>query len=81
MHRHTALLTEVADEAERGNRVHLAVKSNAVGRFSSLPYSLVGDPRLGMVTPVEWDELAGIDNGMFTATTARSGSSAMCSPR
>ena len=65
--RHAALLTEVADEAERGNRVHLAVKSNAVGHFSSVPYSLVGDPRLGMVTPVEWDELAGIDNGMFTA--------------
>jgi DNA primase len=65
--RHAELLTEAADEEERGDRVHLAVKSNAVGHFSSLPYSLVGDPKLGMVTPVGWDELPEIDNGMFTA--------------
>ena len=65
--RHPDLLTEAADEAQRGNRVHLAVTSNAVGHFSALPYSLAGDPRLGMATPVAWDELAGIDNGTFTA--------------
>jgi DNA primase len=64
---HPELLTEVADHAERGNRVHLAVTTNAVGHFSSLPYSLAGNPQLGMVTPVEWDELAKIDNGTFTA--------------
>jgi bifunctional non-homologous end joining protein LigD len=65
--RHGELLTEAADVEERGNRVHLAVKSNAVGHFSSLPYSLVGDPKLGLVTPVDWDELARIDNGTFNA--------------
>lgn len=65
--RHAALLTEVAHEEDRGDRVHLAVKSNAVGLFSSLPYSLVGNPELAMVTPVGWDELGGIDNGMYTA--------------
>jgi DNA primase len=65
--RHEALLTVAAEVEERGNRVHLAVTSNAVGHFSSLPYSLSGDPQLGMVTPVEWDELAEIDNGKFTA--------------
>jgi DNA primase len=68
--RHTTLLTEAVDEAERGNRVHLAVKTNAVGLFSSLPYSLAGNPKLGMVTPVEWDELAEIDNGTFTAQSS-----------
>jgi DNA primase len=65
--RHTELLTDAADGAERGNRVHLAVKTNAVGLFSALPYSLAGNLALGMATPVEWDELAGIDNGTFTA--------------
>ncbi|MDP9024048.1 MAG: hypothetical protein M3N13_01560 [Candidatus Eremiobacteraeota bacterium] len=65
--RYAELLTEVADETARGDRVHLAVTTNAVGHFSSLPYSLVGDPKLGMVTPVAWDELARIDNGMYTA--------------
>jgi DNA primase len=65
--RHPALLTEAAHAEDRGDRVHLAVKTNAVGHFSSLPYSLVGDPKLGLVTPVDWDELARIDNGMFMA--------------
>ncbi len=64
---HTGLLTEARDPAERGNRVHLAVTTNAVGHFSSLPYSLAGNPQLAMVTPVEWEELARIDNGTFTA--------------
>ena len=68
--RHPALLTEAAHEEDRGDRVHLAVTTNAVGHFSSLPYSLVGDPKLGLVTPVDWDELARVDNGMYTAVNS-----------
>ncbi len=33
-------------------RIHVAVSSNAVGRCSSLPYTLAGTPQLGMVTPI-----------------------------
>lgn len=65
--RHAALLTEAPDEKERGDRVHLAVKTNAVGLFSALPYSLAGDPQLGMATPLEWNDLGKIDNGKYTA--------------
>ena len=40
---------------------------DAVGGFSSLPYSVAGNPELGMATPVEWDELGEIENGTYTA--------------
>lgn len=40
---------------------------DAVGGFSSLPYSVAGNPELGMATPVAWNELGEIENGMFTA--------------
>lgn len=43
-------------EAVAVGRVDVTVRSNAPGRFSHLPYSLIG-PRLSMVTPVAWDEI------------------------
>lgn len=64
--RHAELVT-IAAEAERGNRVHLAIETNAAGRASALPYSLAGNPGLWMVTPIEWAELAEVDNGTYTA--------------
>jgi bifunctional non-homologous end joining protein LigD len=67
---HTALLTCAHAVAERGDRVHLAVETNAAGRFSALPYSLAGNPGLHMVTPVEWNELGEVDNGTYTARTS-----------
>jgi DNA primase len=48
-------------------RVHLAVSSNVVGRFSSLPYTLAGTPTLPMVTPLDWSEVGSVHNGAFTA--------------
>ena len=51
-------------------RIHLAVSSNAVGRYSSLPYTLAGTPELGMVTPIGWDELGRVHNGTYTAANS-----------
>ena len=52
------------------------------GGFSSLPYSLAGNPELGMATPVEWNELGRRSRtGRIPRITVRSGSSAMCLPR
>lgn len=65
--RHPDLLTVAEHDADRGNRVHLSVKKDAVGGFSSLPYSVAGNPQLGMATPVEWNELGEIENGTYTA--------------
>ena len=50
--KHPALLT-CAKPDEAGDRVHLAISSNAVGRHSELPYALAGNVGLHMVTPVE----------------------------
>jgi DNA primase len=68
--KHAALLTCAHAVEERGDRVHLAVETNAVGRFSALPYSLAGNPGLHMVTPIEWDELGSVSNGTYTARTS-----------
>lgn len=43
-------------EAVAVGRVDVTVRSNAPGRYSHLPYSLLG-PRLSMVTPITWDEI------------------------
>jgi bifunctional non-homologous end joining protein LigD len=67
--RHATLLTCGKTE-EAGDRVHLAVSTNAVGRNSALPYSLAGNPGLHMVTPIEWNELGDVDNGTYTARTS-----------
>ncbi len=50
--------------------IHIAVSSNAVGRYSSLPYTLAGTPELGMVTPIDWSELGSVHNGTITAATS-----------
>jgi DNA primase len=64
--RNANLLT--TDEHEHQHpRVHVNVGSNAVGRFSSLPYALIGSPQLGMVTPIEWTEVGIVHNGHYTA--------------
>lgn len=66
---HATLLT--ADQYDQQKeRVHANVGSNAVGRFSSLPYALTGSPHLGMVTPIRWNELGEIPNGLYTATNS-----------
>jgi DNA primase len=52
---------------QKTQRVHVNVGSNAVGRYSSLPYALTGGPNLGMVTPIEWGELNTVVNGHYTA--------------
>jgi DNA primase len=33
-------------------------------------YSLAGNPGLHIVTPIEWNELADVDNGTYTALTS-----------
>lgn len=38
-------------------RIELTIRSNAPGRFSSLPYTLLGGSQLSMATPVAWEEL------------------------
>lgn len=47
--------------------IHCCVATNAVGRISALPYSLVGDTALEMMTPIAWDELDQVPNGAVTA--------------
>jgi DNA primase len=56
--------------AERGNRVNVAVESNAPGRYSALPYSLRGYDGLPMVTPVTWEEVMSFNNGDENAFTS-----------
>ena len=51
-------------------RIECTVSSNAVGRFSRLPYALVGDPDLPMVTPFTWDELDTLKSGRITGAHA-----------
>ena len=66
---HPTLVTTRRPISERGDRVHVAASSNAVGRFSALPYTLRALDALPVVTPIAWDELASLDIGAFTATT------------
>ncbi len=65
--RHTKLISAEWPLSERGNRVHVAVDSNAPGRWSALPYSLRGFDCLPMVTPIRWDELATMWSGDVAA--------------
>jgi DNA primase len=55
---------------QQTQRVHVNVGSNAVGRYSSLPYALIASPNLGMVTPIEWGELNTVANGFYTAANS-----------
>ncbi len=64
---HPALLTTARPVAERGDRVHMAASSNAVGRFSSLPYSLGALDALPVFAPIGWDEIATCQSGDVTA--------------
>jgi DNA primase len=57
-------------EQHTAARIECTVSSNAVGRFSRLPYALVGDLDLPMVTPFTWDELETLDNGRIPAAYA-----------
>lgn len=57
--RHPQLFSEAPDTSSDG-RVHIHVSSNAVGRFSIMPYSLrYSTGRIAM--PIAWMELEGID--------------------
>jgi DNA primase len=69
--RHAVLLTaDTHDHSKK--RVHVNVGSNAVGRFSSLPYALLGSPDLHMTTPIDWKELerGTIRHGQITAANS-----------
>ncbi len=65
--RHPKLISAEWPLSERGNRAHVAVDSNAPGRWSALPYSLRGFDGLPMVTPIGWDELATMWSGDVAA--------------
>jgi DNA primase len=67
--RNPALVT-TQSAAHAGDRIEMEVSSNAVGRFSALPYSLAGTPELEMATPIDWTELGTIGNGTVTAATS-----------
>ncbi|MBC5829013.1 MAG: hypothetical protein GIW98_02335 [Candidatus Eremiobacteraeota bacterium] len=58
-----------AHNSAGGDIIHLHVDSNAVGRWSALPYSLRGHARLPMCTPLPWPLLANYSNGDVTAHT------------
>ena len=64
--RQPALLTTTID-APHTRSVHLCVATNAVGRISALPYTLVGNEALEMMTPIDWEELGSVRNGAVTA--------------
>ena len=57
-------------EKHTAARIACTVVSNAVGRFSALPYSLAGTPDLPMVTPFDWTELGTLENGDVTAANS-----------
>jgi DNA primase len=67
---HSPNLITADPHDQKSERVHANVGSNAPGRFSSLPYALMGSVNLGMVTPIHWNELGTVDNGHFTATNS-----------
>ncbi|MDB5070694.1 MAG: polymerase LigD, polymerase domain protein [Candidatus Eremiobacteraeota bacterium] len=67
---HSPNLITADPHDQKSQRVHANVGSNAPGRFSSLPYALIGSTHLGMVTPIHWNELGTVDNGHFTATNS-----------
>ncbi|HTD35028.1 MAG TPA: hypothetical protein VK665_15290, partial [Candidatus Elarobacter sp.] len=67
---HNANLLTADSREQHEERVHVNVGSNAVGRFSSLPYALIGSTHLGMVTPIDWNELGVVHNGYYTATNS-----------
>ena len=70
--RHPTMLVHESrpHELHTAPRIECTVSSNAVGRFSRLPYALVGDPDLPMVTPFAWTELETLTNGQITAANA-----------
>lgn len=70
--RHPALLVHETRPHEKHTvpRIECTVSSNAIGRFSRLPYALAGAPDLPMVTPFDWNELATLDNGRINAANA-----------
>jgi DNA primase len=67
---HSPNLITADPHDQRSERVHANVGSNAPGRFSSLPYALIGSAQLGMVTPIHWHELGTVGNGHFTAANS-----------
>jgi DNA primase len=56
-------------EAVAVGRIDVTIRSNAPGRFSHLPYSLLG-PRLSMLTPIAWDEIDRVKIGSDQASIA-----------
>jgi DNA primase len=54
---HPRVLTAVPRHADAPELVHASTATNAVDRFSALPYSLRGDAEATMATPVRWETL------------------------
>ena len=69
---HPDLVTLVPDSAE-GPLLHLHVGTNAVGRFSMLPYSVRARPGLPYLTPLSWTQ---VESGARTGRDVASGDAA-----
>jgi DNA primase len=50
------------------NRIRIDVGSNATGRWSAWPYSIRGNSRLTMLTPVSWSELGAAEPATLQST-------------
>jgi bifunctional non-homologous end joining protein LigD len=63
---HPDLLTTVPNTTP-SPQAHLHISSNAVGRFSILPYSTRARPGLPLAVPVVWNDVTGYANGAVCA--------------
>jgi bifunctional non-homologous end joining protein LigD len=60
--RHPETLTTAQRKDKRGGRLYLDVMRNAYGQSAVLPYSPRAKPGAPVATPLDWDELAGLEN-------------------
>ncbi|HSR69392.1 MAG TPA: non-homologous end-joining DNA ligase [Acidobacteriota bacterium] len=63
---HPEKLTAASRKAKRGKRVFIDFFRNSYAQTSVAPYSLRARPGAPVATPVEWDELAGLDPQAYT---------------
>jgi len=59
--RHPDELTTAQRKDKRGGRLYLDIMRNAYGQTAILPYSPRARPGAPVATPLEWDELGGLD--------------------
>ncbi|WP_224485553.1 non-homologous end-joining DNA ligase [Robertkochia aurantiaca] len=60
--KHPDLLTTATRKNKRENKVFVDYLRNAYGQTSICPYSLRPTPSCGIATPLDWDELPGIES-------------------